>query len=163
MHIIIGEQKLLQTRELPQFAKVGVADDVVKAHVLKRNLFHSFLELDVIEDFEGVAIDEEHGVAFNLSVARLDHALVALFLPPFVPVEAQSDDSFHFLFPFLGDYFQQVVRTDVVAVGGRHWVGRRDWFVRRHVCARVLLLLSRTACRNYLLGFSHLRSHLVQV
>ena len=46
-----------------------MAHDVVEANVLETDLLDGFLEVAVVEDFEGVAVDEEHGVAFDLGVA----------------------------------------------------------------------------------------------
>ena len=71
------EQKSLQVYESLQLRDVRWRNDVVKAHVLERDLDHSLLELDVVEHFESVTVDEEKLVALDFSMARLDQAVVS--------------------------------------------------------------------------------------
>ena len=48
----------------------------VKAHVIQVHLLHLVVELASLEHFESIAIDVEHFIGLNLSVATLDDALL---------------------------------------------------------------------------------------
>ena len=64
-----------------------MAHDVVEANVLEADLLDGLLEVTVVQDFQGVSIDEEHGVAFDLGMARLDEALITRFFSSLVAIE----------------------------------------------------------------------------
>jgi len=115
--VVVGEDQLLQFPEPLQLPKVAGAHDVVEPHVLEADLLHRLLEVGIVEDLEGVAVDEEHGVAFDLRVAGLDEGLVPGLLPALVPVEAELLDPFHLVLPLLVDHLQEPFRRDVVSIG----------------------------------------------
>ena len=68
MHIVIRKYQLLQLLEFLQLGKIGMADNIVKSNVLETDLLNGFLEIAIIKHLEGVTVDKEHSVAFDLSV-----------------------------------------------------------------------------------------------
>jgi len=105
--VVVLEEKALKFLEALQFGDVRDADDVIEADVLERNLLHGFLELRVVQNFESVSVNEKFVVAFDLGVTALDEAVRARLLPALVPVQAQTLDPVHFIFPLLTDHLEQ--------------------------------------------------------
>ena len=75
INIIVLEEETLELLEALQLRYVGRANDVVKAHILERNLLNGLLEIQVVQDLEGIAVNEKFVVTFNFSMARLHKAL----------------------------------------------------------------------------------------
>ena len=49
-----------------------MADYIVETHILKAYLFDCLLKVIVVEHLESIAIDEEHRVSLDLSMAGLN-------------------------------------------------------------------------------------------
>lgn len=96
-----------------ELGDVRGANNVVKADVLERDLLNRLLKVQVVENFQGVAVDEKFVVALDLGVTALDEALRARLLAPFVAVEAESLDALHLVLPLLADHLQQAFGADV--------------------------------------------------
>ena len=69
MNVVVGEIQFLQPLEFLEFAKIRMTHDVVEANVLKAYLFHSLLEVTVVQDLKSIAINEKHRVSLNFSMA----------------------------------------------------------------------------------------------
>lgn len=68
------EEERFELREPLQLVDVGGPNNVVKTHILERNLFHSLLEVWVVEDLQSVSVNEQLIVPLDLCVAALDEA-----------------------------------------------------------------------------------------
>ncbi len=49
-----------------------MAHNIIESHILEANLFHCFLEVDIVEHFERISINKKHCIAFNFRVPRLN-------------------------------------------------------------------------------------------
>ena len=87
---------------------------VVKAHVLKTDLFHRFLEIRIVQHFKSVSVDEKHGVSLDLSMARLYQAFISRLLSSLVSIEPQVLDPLHLIFPFLRDNLEETLWGNVI-------------------------------------------------
>lgn len=77
----------------------------------------SFLKLDLLEDLDGVAVNEKHRNALDLGVAGLDAAVLLAVLALAVAVEAFLLEPLHLVLPLDRNDLEQVVRRNVVAAG----------------------------------------------
>lgn len=97
------------------------ADNIVETHILERDLLNRLLEVQVIEHFKGVAVDEKFVVALDLSVTTLNKAFRAGLFSALVSVKAETFDALHFVLPLLADDLEEALGADVlllVGVGG---------------------------------------------
>jgi len=66
------EEEALQFLKTLELGDVGGSDDVVETHILEGYLLNRLLEVEIVEHFKGVAVDEKFVVTFDLRVTRLD-------------------------------------------------------------------------------------------
>ena len=83
---------------------------------MEGDLLDCLLEIQVVEDFERIAVDEQLVVSFNLGVTALDETLGARLLAALVAVEAESLDALHLVLPLLADDLEEPLRTDVLLI-----------------------------------------------
>ncbi len=81
-----------------------MADYVIEPDILEADLFNRLLEVSIVEHLQGVPVDEQHCVSFDLRVAGLDQALIAGLLPPLVAVQTQLPDPVHLVLPLQAYY-----------------------------------------------------------
>ena len=86
VNVVILEQKSFQINKPLQFRNIGRADNVVKSDILEWDLHHSFLKLYVIENLKSITIYEQKLITFNLSMARLDEAVISWLLASLVSI-----------------------------------------------------------------------------
>jgi len=84
---------------------------------LECDFLDSFLKLDLLEDLDGVAVNEKHRNAFDLGVAGLDAAVLLAVLALPVAVEAFLFEPLHLVLPLDRNDLEQVVRRNIVAAG----------------------------------------------
>jgi hypothetical protein len=86
VHIVVRENKLFKLLETLKLRQIRVADDVVEADILEAYLLHSLLEVRIVQDFQGVPINEKHRIAFDFGVARLYKALISGLLSSLIAI-----------------------------------------------------------------------------
>jgi hypothetical protein len=74
---VVAQVQLLQLGEPAQLVEVGVVHDQVEAHVGQVEFLDHLVELGTGKHFERVAVDVEHLVRLNFSVAALHKTFVA--------------------------------------------------------------------------------------
>ena len=86
MHIVVRENKLFKLLETLELRQIRVANNVVEANILEAYLLHCLLEVRVVQDFQGVPVNEKHRIAFNFGVARLYQALSSGLLSSLIAI-----------------------------------------------------------------------------
>ena len=72
VQIIVRQDQLPQLRKLSQLVQIGVENDQIEAYVVQVDLFNLLIKFRSLEYFEGIAIDVEHPVWFNLCMPALN-------------------------------------------------------------------------------------------
>lgn len=111
---------------------------------MERDLLHCLLEVEIVEHFKSVAVDEQLVVALDLSVTALDEALRAGLLAALVAVEAQALDALHLVLPLLADDLEEPLGTDVLLIIGIVV----DCILRRRTSSACVRLWGLPDCRR---------------
>jgi len=58
VYIIVREDEFFEFAEPFEFSQVAMAHNIIESHILEAYLLNRFLEIRIIQDFQGIPVDE---------------------------------------------------------------------------------------------------------